>query len=334
MVLVTGASGFLGRHVVSVLRNSGHRVRVLVRPSTDVRPLNWPADIEIFRADLSADDNLAAAFDDVEILVHLAAQVRGDDQARISTTLAGTERLMNAMATSATKRLVLASSFSVYDYRKIRATLDESASVEDADLADRDGYAIAKTVQEQMVRHYARQHGWELSVLRPGVIWGRGHLDLPNLGQRVGPLYFIISPGAILPLSYAENCAEAFAKAVTSTGNLTINVIDDELVTAWQYAGDYLRRTRQAAIRIPVPYRLGLTAGFLAGTVRRVLFRGKLALPGILRPRCFEARFKPLSYSNAVLHRTLDWKPRFTYAQAWDRVLEPAPAHATGIPHA
>lgn len=327
MILVTGASGFLGRHVVVALRNSGQRVRALVRPATDVHHLNWPTDIDVFRADLCTDDELAGAFDDIEVVVHLAAQVRGDDQTRISVTLGGTERFLNAMTSSAAKRLVLASSFSVYDYRKAQSMVDESVPVEASDLSDRDGYAIAKTKQEQMARRFAQEHGWELIVLRPGIVWGREHLDLPNLGQRLGPFYFIVSPSATLPLSYVENCSEAFAMAAVSPGNHTLNVVDDVAVSAWQFAGDYLRHTGQAALRIPVPYQLGVMAGHIANAVRRILFLGKLDLPGILRPRCYEARFKPLRYSNAALRQVLGWKPRFSYPQAWERVLKQTPAH-------
>ena len=49
------------------------------------------------------------------MLVHLAAAVSGGEDAQFAGTVAGTERLLEAMATSACRRLVLASSFSVYD---------------------------------------------------------------------------------------------------------------------------------------------------------------------------------------------------------------------------
>lgn len=323
-VLVTGASGFLGRYVVAALRNAGHRVRALVRPATDIRPLNWSDDIEIFRADLCDADDLAAAFDGIDLLVHLAAQVGGDDQTRVSATLTGTERLLTAMAASATKRLVLASSFSVYDYHELRGTPDEADPIESAHLLQRDNYTIAKVGQENMVRRFAQQHGWELIVLRPGAIWGSGHLDLPNLGQRLGPVYFIIAPRATLPLSYVENCAGAFASAATAPADHTLNVVDDELVTAWRFAGEYLRSTKQTAIRVPVPYRLGLLATHLISVAQRTIFFGKLSLPNILRPRCFEARFKPLRYSNYALRESLKWQPRFNFHQAWDRALTPS----------
>jgi UDP-glucose 4-epimerase len=305
-----------------------------VRPATDITPLNWPADIEVFRADLCEADNLAAAFDGIDVLVHLAAQVRGDDQTRVSATHTGTERLLNAMAVSATRRLILASSFSVYDYGKLCGTLDETSPIIiAADLHQCDSYAIAKIDQEQMVRRIAQQYAWELNVLRPGFIWGPGHLDLPSLGRRLGPLYLIIGPRATLPLSYVENCAEAFAKAATAPAGQTLNVLDDESVTTWRFAGEYLRRTRQAAIRVPVPYSFGLLAGHLISAMQRTIFLGKLSFLNILRLHSFEVRFKPLHYSNAALRQTLKWHPRFTFGQAWGRATRPSSSRPAEILH-
>ena len=64
-------------------------------------------------------------------------------------------------------------------------TLDEESPLE-SDLYRRDGYAIAKTWQERVVRRMSREQHWDLTVLRPGFIWGRDHEDFAGLGQKVG----------------------------------------------------------------------------------------------------------------------------------------------------
>jgi nucleoside-diphosphate-sugar epimerase len=227
---------------------------------------------------------------------------------------------------------ISALSWSVDINRELRSTLDEADYIESTDLLQRDSYAITKADQERIVRRFAQQNTWELIVLHPGAIWGSGHLDLPNLGQRLGPLYLIIAPSATLPLSYVENCAEIFTRTATANASQTLNVVDDELVTAWYFAGEYLRRTRQAAIRVPVPYHFGLLAGHLTSAVQRTILFGSFSLPNILRPRCVEACFKPLRYSNAALRRALKWQPRFNFYQAWDHALRPSstrPAEAS-----
>src|SRR5262249_21360703 len=112
-VLVTGAGGFLGRHVVAALLDRGHRIRGLIRPAARVAHIDWAGRVDVYRADLRAPGTLEAAFDGVDVLVHLAARVGGSDAAQMADTVVGTERLLEAMAGSATRKLVLASTFSV-----------------------------------------------------------------------------------------------------------------------------------------------------------------------------------------------------------------------------
>ena len=143
-VLVTGASGFLGRHVVAEFLRRGHPVRALVRPAAKVDPqrLGWEGDAELVRADLRAGGDLPSPFAGIDALVHLAAAVTGGEEAQFGATVVGTENLLAAMARSSCKRLVLAGSFSVYDWSAVRGTLTEDSPLE-ADLYDRDGYAVS-----------------------------------------------------------------------------------------------------------------------------------------------------------------------------------------------
>ncbi len=98
--MATGANGFLGRHVVAAFlgaatpsgRWSGRRRRS--------SGLGWPAEVEVVRGDLRASRDLAAAFDGVDALVHLAAAVTGGEDAQFAAGVVGTERLLAAMAAS------------------------------------------------------------------------------------------------------------------------------------------------------------------------------------------------------------------------------------------
>ena len=172
--LVTGANGFLGRHVVAALLARGIEVRAMVRPAARLEALGWPSSVEVFRADLRTSRELARAFEGVDVLLHLAAVVSGGEDAQFAGTVVGTERLLDAMAGSACRRLVLCSSFTVYDYSSIDRILDEDSPVYQArDIYARDGYTIAKWWQERVTRRFAEKYGWDLAVLRPGNIWGR-----------------------------------------------------------------------------------------------------------------------------------------------------------------
>ncbi|HUM09610.1 MAG TPA: NAD(P)-dependent oxidoreductase [Myxococcaceae bacterium] len=327
--LVTGAAGFLGRHVVSALLERGVAVRAMVRPAARIEGLGWPPSVEVVRADLRSSPDLHRAFDGVEVLVHLAAAVSGGEDAQFAATVVGTERLLEAMARTDCRRVVLASSFSVYDWSAIEGTLDEDSPLEPvADLYARDGYSIAKSWQERVARRACATHGWELTVLRPGFIWGRDHAYLAALGVQISRLHLVIGPLSRLPMTHVENCADLFALAAVDprARGQTFNVVDGEGERIWSFLGDYLRGKGERGIRIPVPYRLVHRAVQLAFST---VFRRNLKLPQILIPVRFESRLKPLRYTHRRAREVLGWSPPLAFEECLRRTFEPAgPARA------
>jgi UDP-glucose 4-epimerase len=333
--LVTGAGGFLGRHVVAALLARGHQVRAMVRPAARLEGLGWPASpapgagpgvegVEVVRADLRAARDLAPAFEGVDVLLHLAAAVSGGEDLQFAAAVAGTERLLGAMATTPCRRLVLASSFAVYDVGAIRGGVhDESAPLHRApELYGRDGYTIAKLWQERVTRRLAEQHGWDLTVLRPGFIWGRDHAYVSALGQRLGRHHLVIGPLTRLPLTHVENCADVFALAAEDprARGQTFNVVDGRGERIWTFLGDYQRGTGERGLRIPIPYRPALWAIRLAYAT---VFRRATKVPTVLIPNRFESRLRPLRFENRRLREVLGWKPPLDYRQCLERTYGP-----------
>ena len=325
-VLVTGANGFLGRHVAAEFLRRGHAVRALVRPAAKVDParLGWEGDVELFRADLRASRDLPAAFDGIDAVVHLAAAVTGGEEVQFAAAVVGTERLLAAMAQSRTKRLVLASSFSVYDWSSICGTLTEDSPLE-AEVYDRDGYAVAKYWQEKVARRMAEENGWQLTVLRPGFIWGRGNDYLSGIGQSAGPLEIVIGPMRQMPLTHVENCADCFVTATEKPEAIgqTFNVVDGHDAGVWRYAGEYLRRTGTRRWRVPLPYWAAMTGTRIVQRFSKTIFKGKGKLPSLFVPCRFEARFKPLRFPNDKLRSVLGWRPPLDWEQCLKRTYDP-----------
>lgn len=315
-LLVTGANGMLGQAVVAEACRRGHGVRALVRPAARIDGLGWDRSVDVVRADLRTSTNLAAAFDGVDLLVHLAAAVTGGEDLQFASTVRGTERLLEAMAESQTRALVLASSLSVYDWRKIHHRLTEQSPLE-ADVYARDGYAIAKIWQERLVRRYSEKHSWRLTVLRPGFIWGAQSPAVSGLGQAVGSAFVVVAPRARLPLTHVANCADAVLTAAESplASSETFNIVDEHAVSSWHYVSSYMRHTGRQRFRVPVPYWLGFGLVWIAHATSKILFRGKGKLPSVLVPRRFEARFKPVSCSHQKLRSILGWSPPFGFEE-------------------
>jgi nucleoside-diphosphate-sugar epimerase len=311
-VLVTGAAGFLGRHVVAALRARGTQVRALVRPGTDVQDRRWDDGVDVFEADLRTHPGLHASLDGVDAVVHLAARVTGTDDQRFQSTVAGTERLLAAVALSHSRRVVLASSYAVYDWSRAEGVLDEQTPLE-ADLYARDGYAVAKVWQERVARRAATAQGFELTVLRPGFIWGPGNEWVDGIGQRVGRVVLAIGPLKRLPLTYVENCADLFAEAAADprAAGATLNVVDCTGVPTWRYA-------REFGTVVPVPYRMAFAGVRATDALASFAFGERRRLPSILVPKRFEARFKPVQHASAA-ERVLGWHPPVPFDEALRR---------------
>jgi nucleoside-diphosphate-sugar epimerase len=322
-VLVSGAGGFLGRHVVDRLLARGHRVRAIVRPGS-TEPA-WPDTVERFRADLRVHNGLLSAFEDIDAVVHLAAATSGDEDIQFSSSVMATERFLEAMSKSKAKRLIFISSLVVYDWAKARGVLDEQTPLH-GNLYDMGPYTIAKVWQERTVSRFAAANSLELTIMRPGFIWGDNHTELAGMGRRYGQVYLMFGPLTRLPLSHVVNCADCLVAAVenpTSAGE-TFNVVDGDDIRVWRYVRECIRRSGHRGIMVPLPYRAGLGIAYLALLTSRILFGTRGKLPSILMPRRFESQFKPVRFSNRKLRDVLNWTPPVSFDDCLDLSFRPA----------
>ena len=306
--LVTGAAGFLGSRVVRQLLDRGHAVRAVIRTPRTL-PQEWRDRVEVVPADLQTAPALENLFEGIDVLIHLAATLHGTDDQHHSTTL-GTARLLEAMRIAgAVRHAVLASSCSVYDWTAARTLFNEKSPLK-SNTYNTGAYAAAKMAQEAIMRRYADENSWTLAVLRPGFIYGPGAMPAAGGGLAVGRALLVFAPLARLRLTHVENCAAAFVNAAEQRIDGTFNIIDDECVSAWRYAGR-LNRHHPGRFRIPVPYLAGLAMVRLAHMASRVLPQSsRQKLPGVLNPHEYRARFKPLHYDNRHAREALGWTCR------------------------
>lgn len=152
LVLVTGASGFLGWHVARVLSEKGYPVRALCRPSSQIRELA----VERVTGDLRDPASLARAAENCELVFHVAADYRlwsktPDDLYR--SNVDGTRNLLEAARRVGVGRIVYTSTVGCIGMPPGRIG-DESTPVSLADMAGH--YKRSKWLAEQVALEYAR----------------------------------------------------------------------------------------------------------------------------------------------------------------------------------
>ncbi len=110
MILVTGATGFIGRTLIRQLFETGREVRVLMRPSRRSPRLPKGVPVEVAVASLSDQSALRAALKDVDSIIHLAgAEAHGRNANLLSVDMQGTENLARVAAEAGVSRFLYVS---------------------------------------------------------------------------------------------------------------------------------------------------------------------------------------------------------------------------------
>ncbi|MGH1489332.1 MAG: NAD-dependent epimerase/dehydratase family protein [Acidimicrobiales bacterium] len=317
MILVTGSNGFLGSAVVKRLANeSSEAIRCLVRPGSSTARLEAliaSKRVEIQRGTLNNIDDCRAAIDGIDTIYHLAAGMGGGAMADVwLTTVVATDNLLRALderqrAGRQLARFVHCSSFSVYGVGALSAgsTVDESTPLETNRKAA-DDYSHAKLRQEELVTAAAADQGFDLVVVRPGVVYGPGGGGLSRrIGIRQGGLIVTMGGKNLLPLSYVENTAEAMVLLGShpdSVGSI-VNIHDDDLVSAKDFLAQY-RSDAEPLKSIPLPKP---ATKALARTVEWYHNRSKGHLPAAITPHMFRTIWAGNQFDNSKL-KSFGWK--------------------------
>jgi dihydroflavonol-4-reductase len=172
MILVTGASGFLGSELVKQLVANGESVRIIVRPSSDISDLASIKDkIEIMEGDILDVPSLEIAMDGIEKIYHSAAVIGYDDSfydSMYKCNIEGTANVVNVALTKGIKKLLHVSSIAAIG-GKPNDLITEETKWEKNEWTTH--YGITKMLAEREVWR-AEQEGLEVVVVNPGIILG------------------------------------------------------------------------------------------------------------------------------------------------------------------
>lgn len=145
MILVTGATGFIGSHLLPQLHKRGFPIRVLLPPESDTNQVPRNVPVEVAVCGINDEHNLKAALKSVDIIIHLASEESLGQNANLTEVdILGTRTLLHACEQSAVKQIVLLSHLgagpsSAYPVFKSKGI------VEQAVISSKVDYTIIKT---------------------------------------------------------------------------------------------------------------------------------------------------------------------------------------------
>lgn len=305
-VLVTGASGFIGRSLVARLAARGHDVRALAR-----RPESVAAGqrIEPFAGDLLDADSLDRATAGVSAIIHLACATGVADEAQVRrVNVGGTRALLDAAQRHGVRRFVFVSTIS--------ATRERMGP-----------YGRTKQEGEAMVAH----SGLDWVTVRPSLVYGDAPVGLfATLAAylRSLPVVPVIGNGRIeLDPIHVDDVTEVLAQCVTRADVVgkTYDLLGPDRVTFNEFLD---RLGRELKIRKPVVHVPGGIALMMASVLGMVSKRPPVSVDNVL------GMTSPARVDRSPARRdfAIRWTPLVEGLEAFGRATrgEPAPPVVDG----
>lgn len=250
-ILVTGATGFIGQHLVHRLRQISNVRLVLLSRKKYIAPNPFETWICSSLDQLSPDIWLDNKIDKIDIIFHLGAftpKISSEanlEQSIIRDNILGTRALINSLPTPP-ERFIFASTLDVYSSPGEKV-LNEDAQIDPAGL-----YGASKVFCEHLVRINARIHGFASAILRYGHIFGPGEeaynklipLLIRKLLKGEPPILFG-NGNALRDFLYVEDAVEATLRAAFfAKMNIgPINIVRGESITIRDIAEKLIKVT-------------------------------------------------------------------------------------------
>ena len=257
MILVTGATGYIGRHLVKRLAQDGEHPRCLVRDVKRAAQI-LPADgVELVQGDTTRADTLAAALQGVDMVIHAAFITADHKQSNgnhyYETNVQGTANLIKAAQAAGVRRVIEISGLGTHP--------------------DKHGtYMQGRYEAERMVK----ESGLEWTIIQPSVLFGKGAPFIKGLTDliRTSPVVPLIGGGKIQfqPI-YVEDVATVILKVLQEperTNHKTYTIGGPEYYTFTQIINALLRAMHKSRIKAPAPTPLvGIGAAVMEAMLPR-----------------------------------------------------------------
>jgi nucleoside-diphosphate-sugar epimerase len=231
-VLITGATGLLGGHLIKELQQRGEEIRALVLPVENADKLVKQG-VEVVRGDITDASTLRPAVRGVDLIFHLAAMMgvwRPIEDYRL-VNVVGTENLYRAAQTARVHRFVHTSTHCVYGLGHGRYLTEN-----DPLRPDPDQYSLTKAEGDRLVRRLMLTSDVETVILRPGSFFGPGdRLNFGRMAQKMkdGKGVLLGRGDNALPFCYITDVVQGFMLAAyheNAPGNV-YNITNDRPLT-------------------------------------------------------------------------------------------------------
>ncbi|MBU4251801.1 MAG: NAD-dependent epimerase/dehydratase family protein [Candidatus Omnitrophica bacterium] len=258
-VIITGANGFIGNHIVKLFSNNGIKVTCLVRKDSSLEAIK-DFNVEYQYGDIRERQSLIDAFKEQDFVIHNAAYAKdwGSYDTFYQTNVVGTLNVLDACVENGVQEVIITGTNAVYGEENSVNVKDEDSPYNshyryllDAVFPSKlNYYRDTKCIATQKAIEFAKQKGVNLTVLEPVWVYGEEGLDtvfLQYLKSAEEGIFF--SPGTRknkFHVVYAGDLAQAYYLAYTKRlkgihriiiGDHACEYMDNIFSLFCQYAG-------------------------------------------------------------------------------------------------
>ena len=269
IALVTGATGFVGSHLVDELRAENRPVRALVRPTSRSRRLREQgADVVV--ADCTDPVAIAPALEGVDVVFHLAAATRAGDEAEYQRANVDTTAALLAAVAGAPSppRVVFLGTLAA-----VGPSLDGRPVTEDAAPTPLTAYGRTKLAAERLALAAGAV------ALRPPAIYGPRDRDLFTFFRmaRMGVMPTPAGPDRPVQLIHVRDVVKALTAAAASSTPGRIYHIAEPTIRPWSQVAELIADAVGGhTISLPVPRALLWAAASISESTARVSGRSTI----------------------------------------------------------
>lgn len=321
-LLVTGATGFVGSHLLPLLINQGWRVNSAVRSYSDRLSLNTNP---LLIGNIDGDTNWHHALDGIDTVIHLAARAHilhdnlpNSEAEFFKVNTQGTTNLAKQSIEAGVKHFIFISSIGAM------ATLSDQPLTENSPCQPDSPYGRSKFQAEQVLIDLASRSKMNWTILRPTLVYGSSN---PGNMER---LIKLVEQGFPLPFGrvknhrsfvYVGNLIDAIATCLThpNAKNQIFLVSDGQDLSTPELIRKIAYHLERPCNLLPVPPSLLRIAGHVGDALEQLTQRS-FPLNTLTVDRLLGSLFVDSSY----IRTTLDWQPPYTLDEGLSKTLHKA----------
>jgi nucleoside-diphosphate-sugar epimerase len=321
-ILVTGATGFIGHHLLATLHQQDCQITAAMRDD-----FRQPASIPIKTIKVGNIDektNWQEALQGIDIVIHLAARahiinetISNPEAEFIKVNTQGTANLIQQSIQAGVKHFIFISSIGAMTTQSDRILTENSPCHPDSP------YGRSKLQAEQALINLAKDSNMTWTIIRPTLVYGPGN---PGNMDR---LMKLIKRGLPLPFGAIKN-----RRSFVFVGNLVAAIItcldhpnaanqiflisDNQAVSTPQLIRLIAQQIQQPCQLLPVPTTLLRFLGYLGDTIESITGKN---LP--FNTYSIDRLLGSLAVDSSYIQKTLDWQPPFTLEQGLAQTIQP-----------